>query len=168
MNEKAIIDRITSLEGVDGVTASAATGAPEAAWGDTFFTYDPERRLDAAQQFPFATIVTKDYGDFDNASDLNRPGLFRLNVGVGSRTYESLFGPAGAAHLAGGGRDFSVADTLLPHPAYARQHWVCIVNPGDETFEREIWPLLLEAHETAAARYHRQRKTPLTREVQEA
>ena len=41
---------------------------------------------------PFATIVTKDYTGFDTASDLNRPGVFRLNVGVGRDTFRALFG----------------------------------------------------------------------------
>ena len=36
-------------------------GAPEIAWGDTFFIYDPERSFEPQHRFPFATIVTKDY-----------------------------------------------------------------------------------------------------------
>jgi len=47
---------------------------------------------------------------------------------------------------------------MLPHPVYARQHWVCILNPSAETFERSVWPLLVEAYETAAARYGRRQK----------
>jgi hypothetical protein len=111
--------------------------------------------LAGPQQFPFATIVTKDYGDFDRASNLNRQGAFRLNIGVSQRAYESLFGPVTSEHLAGGGRDFSVFDRLLPHPVYARQRWVCILNPALETFERDVWPLLVDGHETAVARYGR-------------
>ena len=57
-------------------------GGPELSWGDTFFIYDPERNLEGSRRFPFATIVTKDYAEFDNASDLDRPGVFRLNIGV--------------------------------------------------------------------------------------
>jgi hypothetical protein len=155
MDAEAIIDSIRRLEGVDVLTATAESGAPEVAWGDTFVIYDPDRRLTSAQQMPFATVVTKDYGDFDRASNLNRPGVFRLNIGVGVQTYESLFGPVGPDHLAGAGRDFSVMDTLLPHPVYARQHWVCILNPGEQTFDRAVWPLLVSAHEMAVSRYRR-------------
>ena len=36
----------------------------------------PRRDLPADHKFPFATIVTKDYGEFDCASNLNRPGVF--------------------------------------------------------------------------------------------
>ena len=156
MNAQAIIDRIhDGLAGVDVVTATAESGAPEVAWGDTFFIYDPDHLLIGAQRFPFATIVTRDYGDFDRASNLDREGVFRLNVGVGRHAYESLFGEVGPEHLAGGGRDFSVLDRLLPHPVYARQRWVCILSPSLETFERYVWPLLVDAHTTAAARYRR-------------
>ncbi len=70
----------TALPGVDVVVASREGGAPE--MGDSFFIYDPDRNLDDVPRFPFATIVTKDYGDFDNASNLDRRGIFRLNVGV--------------------------------------------------------------------------------------
>jgi Family of unknown function (DUF6194) len=155
MTEAAIIERIGGLEGVDATTATAETGAPKIAWGDTFFIYDPDRRLTGVQRFPFATLVTKDYDEFDNASNLNRPGVFRLNIGVGTGVYESLFGPLAPHHLAGGGRDFAAADTLLPHPVYSRQHWICIVNPSTETFERTVWPLIVAAHEMTATKYRR-------------
>jgi Family of unknown function (DUF6194) len=160
MNEDAIINHISRLDGIDVVTATRESGAPEVAWGDTFFIYDPDHILTSTQQFPFATM---DYGDFDRASNLNRPGVFRLNIGVSAETYESLFGPSGPDHLAGGGRDFSVTDTLLPHPVYARQHWVCVLNPSDETFERVVWPLVVGAHEMTAARYSRRRDLPSSR-----
>src|SRR5688572_25122083 len=47
---------------------SVVTGTEGIAAGDTFFIYDPDRNLPDNQQLPFATIVTKDYGDFDKAS----------------------------------------------------------------------------------------------------
>src|SRR5260370_37364418 len=76
-----------ALPGVDVVVASREGGAPEIAWGDSVFIYDPDRSLDDVRRFPFATIVTKDYGDFDNASNLDRPGIFRLNIGVSKESY---------------------------------------------------------------------------------
>ena len=101
----------TSFAGVDAAVGSQEAGSPEISWGDTFFIYDPERNLEGAQRLPFATIVTKDYGDFDNASNLDRPGVFRLNIGLSSGTYESLLGPT-AEH------DFTALDRLMPHPVY--------------------------------------------------
>src|SRR4051794_12492596 len=89
MEERAIIQYITeTYAGVD-----VLVGTEGIASGDTFFYYDPERNLDPKRRFPFATIVTKDYGEFDEASNLNRPGVFRLNIGLSHDTYRSRFGP---------------------------------------------------------------------------
>ena len=76
----------TTFAGVDAAVGSEEAGSPEVAWGDTFFIYDPDRNLPDKRRFPFATIVTKDYGDFDNASNLNRPDVFRLNIGIRTLT----------------------------------------------------------------------------------
>src|SRR5215831_6532626 len=148
MDQAAITHFIsTTFDGVDPFFGSEEAGSPEVAWGDTFFIYDPHRNLEGSRRFPFATIVTKDYGDFDNASNLNRPGVFRLNIGVGKETYVSLIDDA-ADH------DFTALDRLLPHPVYGRNHWVCVLNPSEATFET-VKPLLREAYERAAARYDR-------------
>jgi hypothetical protein len=142
----SITEYIASLPGVDVVVASQESGAPEIAWGDSFFLYDPDRRLVGAQRFPFATIVTKDYGDFDNLSDLNRDGVFRLNIGLSRETYDSLF-PVGSEIV-----DFTQLDILMPHPVYRRNHWVAVLNPSLQTLE-SIKPLIAEAHSRAARRY---------------
>ena len=57
---------VEGLPGVSTVVADEAGGAPEVAWGDSFFSYEQAK-------MPFATIVTKDYGDFDAFSELDRP-----------------------------------------------------------------------------------------------
>lgn len=128
---------------------NVVTGTEGVAAGDTFFIHDPDRNLPDKQQLPFATIVTKDYGDFDNASNLNRDGVFRLNVGVSRQTFQSLFG-GDQTH------DFTALDQLMPHPVYGRQSWVCVLNPSAEMFER-VKPLLHEAHAIAAARVARRK-----------
>lgn len=133
--------------GVDVVIGSKEAGSPEVSWGDTFFIYDPESKLEGARQFPLATIVTKDYGDFDNASNLDRPGVFRFNIGVTKETFERLFGDASD-------HDFAALDTVIPHPVYGQYHWVSVLNPSDETFAKLI-PLLDEAYEVAVRRYQR-------------
>src|SRR5262245_49761961 len=115
MDQDAIVRYVSAtFAGVDVVTGTDGIAA-----GDTFFIYDPERNLEDRQRFPFATIVTKDYGDFDRASNLDRPGVFRLNIGVGRETFRSLFGQPGAA--ADAGHDFAALDRLMPHPVYAAQ-----------------------------------------------
>ncbi len=145
MDESAITEYITStFAGVDAEVGSAEGGAPEIAGGDTFFVYDPERSLAGAKRFPFATIVTKDYGDFDNASKLDRHGVFRLNIGVSPETFDGLFGT-------GDERDFTALDTLMPHPVYGSYHWVSVLNPSEATFET-LKPLLREAYQRAVRR----------------
>src|SRR5258708_6889494 len=160
MDEAAITQYISnSFAGVDVVVASQEAGSPEVAWGDTFFSFDPDRNLAPAHRFPFATIVPKDYGDFDRASNLNRPGVFRLNVGVSKDTYRSLFGPQPPPPGAGGvvdtGHDFTALDQLLPHPVYAPQSWVCVLNPSAATFQTVVQPLLAEAYDRTVSRQAR-------------
>ena len=47
--------------------------------------------------------------------------------------------------------DFTALDTLMPHPEYAPQWWVCVLSPSDTTFE-QVKPLLAEAYAIAARR----------------
>jgi hypothetical protein len=153
MDQEAIIQYVEhTFSGVEVLRPIDGPGA-----GDTFFIYDPQRSLEPQRQFPFATIVTKDYGDFDNASQLNRPHVFRLNVGVSRDTFRALFGaPSSAAsEMCTDSYDFAALDRLLPHPVYAPQSWVCVLNPGPVSFEA-VKPLLAEAYSRAAARYDRQ------------
>jgi hypothetical protein len=153
VTEDEIIHFTAGLPGVDVVTASERIGAPEVAWGDSFFFYDPDRDIPADRRFPFATIVTKDYGGFDEASDLNREGIFRLNVSVGRQRFTELIGYAPATHPEHEADfDYTAIDTVIPHPVYARQGWVSIVNPAERTSD-QARALITEAHERAAARH---------------
>lgn len=121
--------------------------------GDTFFFYDPRRDLDPRHRMPFATIVVKDYGEFDNSSRLDRPEVFRLNIGVSRDTFRALFGYApGEKHTEGVEYDFAALDRLMPHPVYAPQLFVCVLNPSAEMFEK-VKPLLAEAYSLVATRY---------------
>lgn len=143
MNQEQIIEYIArQFDGVDVVA-----GTIEIAIGDTFFIYDPNRDLDDRHRFPFATIVTKDYGEFDNLSNLDRPGVYRLNIGVTRDTFRRLF-PSEAQH------DYTALDTLIPHPVYASQAWLSVLNPSDETFET-LKPYLREAYDIAVRRIAR-------------
>lgn len=153
MDEASITRYIAdTFDGVDVVVASAENGAPEVAWGDVFFSYDPDRNLAPNRRLPFATIVTQDYGEYDRASNLNRPSVFRLNIGVSKETYGSLFGPLprppGAAGAVDTGHDFTALDQILPHPVYAPMSWICVLNPSDATFQA-VRPFLAEAYDLA-------------------
>ena len=147
----AIIHYVTDT--FTGVEVLRPTDGPGA--GDTFFIYDPQRNIDPKHQFPFATIVTKDYGGFDESSNLNRPDVFRLNIGVSKDTFRALFGdPSSEASSESADHDFAALDRLMPHPAYARQSWVCVLNPSSETFETAK-PLLAEAYSIVVTRHAR-------------
>src|SRR5262245_50469987 len=105
--------------------------------GDTFFIYDPDQDLPAERQLPFATIVTGDH--YDSVSKLDRLGAYRINIGLTKATYAAWFGAVPTQRDASGvlnpGFDHAAVDTVLPHPTYASQHWVCVVNPGEATVE---------------------------------
>jgi len=101
-----------------------------------FFSLDPEKHWPN-----FATLVTTD--EHDDASDLDRPGVFRLNLGVDRPTFEQV-----AAAVPD--PDFRAFDTLLPHPVYGQQLWISILNPRNETFERTVVPLIRLAHDRLA------------------
>ena len=105
------------------------------AGGGTFFSCDESNWPN------FATIATSD--EFDASSNLGRDGVFRLNIGVSTATFARLVGEAREP-------DHTALDTLLPHPVYARQHWVAVLNPSAETFDGVVKDLLAEAHERVA------------------
>lgn len=108
--------------------------------GASFFFYGPER------MFPFATIVTQDDA-YDAYSRLDRPDVARLNIGVGKDTFHALVGPPPATPETSG-VDYTALDRLMPHPVYAKQLWLSVLNPGPAT-----WPtvqnLLAEAYQMA-------------------
>ena len=152
MTEDEIIEFAAGLPGVDVLTASEGNGAPEVAWGDSFFYYDPDLDI-PDESFPFATIVTKDYPGFDEASNVNRPDVFRLNVSVGRRRFAELFGHQPAQHGEHSAAfDYAAMDTVFPHPVYAKQGWVSMLNPGERTSD-QARALITESHRRAAARH---------------
>jgi len=159
VTEDDVFEMIARLPGVTTVVASEVNGAPEVAWGDSFFFYDPEGDTPVARRLPFATIVTKDYPGFDAESDLDRDGVFRLNLAVGREMFQDLFGypsPEHADHHAEW--DYRALDKVLPHPAYATQAWISILNPGPATAP-QVRRLVQAAHECAQTR-HRRRIAP--------
>jgi len=97
----------------------------------------------------FATLTTGD--EFDQASDLDRPGIFRLNIGLLRPSFDRLVGGQDDP-------DYAAFDTVMPHPVYAAQRWVSIINPSTATWESTIKPLLDEAHELVSARERRKRE----------
>jgi hypothetical protein len=114
------------------------------AFGYSFFFYGPERML------PFATLIAAD-NEYDRVSNLDRPGVFRLNIGVSKPTFQALFGTDDVDVST---YDFTALDTIMPHPEYAAQHFVCVLNPSDATL-LSVQALLAEAYGLAVSRHSR-------------
>ncbi|WP_438941436.1 DUF6194 family protein [Micromonospora deserti] len=107
------------------VRADEASGAPPSSWGERFFFVGPERRR------PFATLVEHDTTGFDDESQLDRPGVFRLNIEIGREEFQRRFGypPARFADNRSS-VDFTALDQVIPHPVYGTHGWACVLNPG--------------------------------------
>src|SRR5512142_3393685 len=103
MDESAIARYITdTFEGVE----------TEVNLGYTFFFYGPDHK------FPFATIASTG-NEPEQISKLDRPGVFRLNIGVSKQTFQALFGTDQVDVSA---YDFTALDQIMPHPDYAAYH----------------------------------------------
>ncbi|GAB4459737.1 MAG: DUF6194 family protein [Armatimonadaceae bacterium] len=128
-------------------------------WGETAFFYNPASVLPRGVYF--ATLKEQD-GANDRASHLNRPGTYRLNIGVSRSTYEQHFGKPPERPTAGGvvatGHDFTRVGELLPHPVYAWMGWVGILNPEEDAFDR-VKPLLAEAYTLAVHKFEKRLKS---------
>ena len=139
MNEvsvtRFIVDRFADVETAEN-------------FGYTFFFYKDDHLL------PFATIASTD-NEYESISKLSRPGVFRLNIGVSPETFRSLFG---SQPVDLGRYDFTVLDTIMPHPDYAAQFFVCVLNPSETTF-KTVETMLAEAYEIAVKRYIKKAST---------
>jgi hypothetical protein len=101
VNEKAIIEYITgTFEGVYTLTNA----------DNLFFMYDPDG------MFPFATLMTND--ENDQFSDLNRPGVYRLNIGLSKATFRALF----PSETTDNDHNFTALDKIMPHPVYGKMY----------------------------------------------
>ncbi|GAA0368714.1 hypothetical protein GCM10009541_08960 [Micromonospora gifhornensis] len=144
-----LAERILALPGVEQVVASEENGSPEGAWGDRFFHVGPDRRQ------PFATIVEHDVPGFDEASQLDRPGVLRLNLDLGRTEFERRFGfPPKDFEEHRHEFDFARLDTVVPHPGYALYGFASVVMPGPHLLP-EVDQLLAVAHARAVDRHER-------------
>jgi hypothetical protein len=114
--------------------------------GYTFYFYRDDHMV------PFATIASTG-NEYETVSKLDRPGVYRLNIGVSRETFQSLFG-TGKIDISG--YDFTALDTIMPHPDYSAQFFICVLSPSEATFER-IRPLLAEAYDIAVKKYNRRK-----------
>jgi hypothetical protein len=92
----------------------------------------------------FATVVWTDEHDMGTPSNLARPGVYRVNVGVDRATFEELVGSMTEP-------DYAAFDRFVPHPVYAKQRWISILNPSHSTVREVLMPLIAAGHERLAA-----------------
>jgi hypothetical protein len=111
-------------------------------FGYKFFFFGDDHRL------PFATIALSD-NEYESISKLDREGVFRLNIGVAKQTFQSLFG---AEEVSLETYDFTELNRWMPHPDYARQFFICILNPTGPNLAT-MREFLTEAHGIAERRY---------------
>jgi hypothetical protein len=132
------VDEASIASYITGTFANVETGEN---LGYTFFYYGADHML------PFATLAHTG-NEYERISNLDRPGVFRLNLGVSRETFQSLFG---TNKVDVSGYDFTALDIILPHPDYAAQSFICVLNPSDATFEK-LKPMLAEAYALAHKR----------------
>lgn len=127
-------------------------------WGETSVFYNPGHVL--KRGIYVLTVKEKD-GDNDRASQLDRDGVYRVNLGLRKKTYVNLFDSTPKRPPKGGtvemDVDFTRTDILLPHPVYAWMGWVCVLTPSERTFEK-LKPFIFESYEYAKEKFSKRTK----------
>jgi Family of unknown function (DUF6194) len=127
-------------------------------YGERAAFYNPGR--DAPLGVIFGSVKEHD-GPNDRSSNLSRPGVYRLALGLTPLTFRRLFGevparPAKGEVLSLDGFDLEGLNELTPHPIYAWMSWVQVLSPSIDRFE-SLRPLLDEALVVAKERWQRRR-----------
>lgn len=118
-------------------------------WGEKGVFYNPGGRL---KRGVYVLTVKEKDGANDRGSNLDRAGVYRVNLGLRKTTFFRLFGDLPSRPSAGRtvemSCNFAALNVLLPHPVYAWMGWACVLNPSEQTFE-ELKPLIGEAYQLA-------------------
>jgi hypothetical protein len=126
-------------------------------WGEKGIFYNPNQVL--KRGIYVLTIKEKD-GDHDKGSNLNREGIFRVNIGLRRATFMKMFGilpkRPNAGEIVDMPYDFTTLDMILPHPVYAWMGWVSILNPSEQTFE-QMKLLIQESYEVAIEKFRKRK-----------
>lgn len=130
-------------------------------WGEKGIFYNPQNVLKRGVYV--LTIKEKD-GKNDKASNLNRENIFRVNIGLRKEMFKEMFGVIpkrpNAGCIVDMNYDFTLLDTIVPHPVYAWMGWISVLNPSDETFEK-LKPFIQEAYEFSKEKFSNKYNTLL-------
>ena len=122
-------------------------------WGEKGIFYNPNRTF---KRGVYVLTVKEKDGDNDKGSDLDREGVYRVNLGVRKNTFLKMLETVPPRPTKGGVvdmlYDFTETDKILPHPVYAWMSWICALNPSESTFEN-LKPLIKEAYEYAKEKF---------------
>ena len=113
-------------------------------FGYKFFLYSTD------QMMPFVTLAESD-NEYDSVSNLDREGVFRVNIGVRRNTFKKLF-PSKDSEW-----DYTAINTFMPHPEYAAQNFICILSPEDDKI-RDVTTFIHEAYSLAKERFEKKQK----------
>ncbi len=127
---------------LEAFTAALDNVSRTEAYGYTFFFVGDDHMV------PFVTLADSD-NEHDAVSHLNRAGVFRINIGVSRATFQALVGEVNREAV-----DHTALNVFLPHPHYAAQNFICILNPEGENAE-QTKAYIVEAHGLATARLAR-------------
>lgn len=109
--------------------------------GYIFYFYASEQAL------PVATIALSD-NEYDNISGLSREGVYRVNIGIRKDTFTALFPDPDEE------KDYTALNRFLPHPHYAPQYYICILNPEGQQMTDTL-QYIEEAYSIAKQRFER-------------
>ena len=127
-------------------------------WGEKGLFYNPENLF--PKGIYLLSFKEKD-GPNDSASKVNRPGVYRLNLGIARPTFIRLFGAIPARPAAGGvvstGHNFQQLDRIMPHPVYGWMAWIGVLSPSPGTFET-LKPLINEGYQLAVKKFQNRAK----------
>lgn len=118
-------------------------------WGEDALFYNPGGKK--PRGIYFCTFKEKD-GPNDKASELNRGGIYRFNVGISKQDYTLMFGSVPKRPSKGGvietGHDFRQINVITPHPVYGWMHWISVLNPSKKTIET-LSPIIERSYQLA-------------------
>lgn len=124
-------------------------------WGENGIYYNPDGLL--TRGVYILTIKEKD-GENDSSSNLNRVGIYRVNLGLPKKTFIRIFGSLPKRPKAGKivdmDYDFTAINQIIPHPVYSWMGWISCINPTTETFD-ELKPLIDEAYFFSKEKYEK-------------
>jgi hypothetical protein len=149
------VDDTIDIDEIDRFVVSQLDGVDiRKTWGERSYFYNPEHRF--AHGAYFLTIKDKD-GQNDRASWLDRPGVFRLSMGLPKPAFIELLGHLPLRSAKGqaieGPWDFTELDRIMPHPVYGWMGWIAVLNPSARSFDA-CRPLIAAAYGKAVSTFN--------------